>query len=115
MKYTKFYISFFTIIFFCSILIPSAYSHGGKKHGENEFTAFAAIQKATMLYGKLIENGKLSETWELDIVNVSVTTRMKQDDKEFVVSFEKTDGSPNKVYIYFNSTGEYSGSNFTGK
>ena len=104
-----------TFLLAISTLIPSAFSHGGKNHGENGITAYSVLKEATVLYGQLLEKGKLAETWELDLDSIKVTTRQKQGNTEFVVSFEKSSGDPNKVFIFFDATGKYSGSNFTGK
>jgi hypothetical protein len=104
-----------TIIAVSLIMIPSAFSHGGKKHGENNFTSFMALKEATKLYGQLIEKGKLPESWEMELKSISISTRQKQDDTEFVVSFEKSSGDPNIVFIFLDATGKYSGSNFTGE
>lgn len=97
------------------IVIPTAFSHGGKVHAENEFTAFDALQKATKLYGQLLTKGKLSEAWEFDLVNIFLSTRVGQNGNEFVVLFQIASGEQNKVFIFFDATGKYLGSNFTGK
>lgn len=96
------------------LIIPSAFSHGGKKHAENEFTAFSALKMATQLYGELLTKGKLSEDWEIELVNISISTRKGQVGEEFIVLFEKSNGDPKKVFIFFDATGKYLGSNFTG-
>jgi hypothetical protein len=96
------------------LIIPSALSHGGKKHEENEFTAFSALKMATQLYGQLLSKGKLAEDWEIGLVNISISTRKGQVGEEFIVLFEKSNGDPNKVFIFFDAAGKYLGSNFTG-
>ena len=52
------------MIFIFTIIIPAvaAFGHGGK-HSE-AFTHLQALQKATQLYDKLINNGKLDPSWE---------------------------------------------------
>lgn len=92
----------------------SAFSHGGKKH-TNSFTALKALQKATEMYDKLVDRGKLPESWETDLKKVDISNRPKGDQWEYVVSFERSAGEPNTVYIFFTAEGKYSGSNFTGK
>lgn len=92
----------------------SAFSHGGKMH-TNSFTALKALQKATEMYDKLVDRGKLPESWETDLKKVDISNRPKGDQWEYVVSFERSAGEPNTVYIFFTAEGKYSGSNFTGK
>lgn len=95
--------------------VAPAYSHGGKSHGEEAFTAFQAVQKATQLYDRLIVAGKLSETWETQLKNIKINIRKVSETREYVVQFERASGDPGSVYFFFNKNGEYSGSNFTGK
>jgi len=90
------------------------YGHGGKKHSSS-FTALQALQKATELYDKLVVSGKLPDSWETDLKKVDILNRQKGDQREYVVSFERSAGEPNTVYIFFTAEGEYSGSNFTGE
>ena len=104
-----------TIILLSFMIIPQVFSHGGKTHEENEFTAFSALNGATKLYGELLAKGKLDETWEMELVNVSISTRQNQGNKEFVISYEKSNGDPKKVFIFFDADGKYTGSNFSGE
>ena len=91
-----------------------AYSHGGK-HAPGEFTHLKALKKATELYDKLIEKEKLDQSWEYTLFQVDVFKRGTNDKYEIVVSFERTDGDPKTVYIFFNASDKYVGSNFTGE
>jgi hypothetical protein len=91
-----------------------AYSHGGK-HAPGEFTHLQALKKATELYDQLIEKGKLDQGWENNLSQVDVFKRETDDNYEVVVSFERTEGDPKTVYIFFDTSGQYAGSNFTGK
>ena len=104
----------FMILLF-TIIIPAvaAFGHGGK-HSE-AFTNLQALQKATRLYDKLIDNGKLDPSWETDLEQVTVSNRQKGDRKEIVVVFQRREGDPKTVYIYFKTDGKYAGSNFTGE
>jgi len=104
-----------TIFLLSFMILPQAFSHGGKTHEENEFTAFSALNGATKLYGQLLGKSKLDETWEMELVNVSISTRQNQGNKEFVVSFEKLNGDPKKVFIFLDVDGKYTGSNFSGE
>ncbi len=90
------------------------FSHGGKNHAENEFTSFSALNMAVTLYGQLLMKNKLMETWETDLVKINISTRVNDGENEFVVSFEKASGDPNKVFIFYDAKGNYTGSNFTG-
>ena len=103
------------MIFIFTIIIPAvaAFGHGGK-HSE-AFTHLQALQKATQLYDKLINNGKLDPSWETGLEQVTVSNRQKGDKKEIVVVFHRREGDPKTVYIYFNADGKYAGSNFTGE
>ena len=91
-----------------------AFSHGGK-HAPGELTHLQALKKATELYDRLIGNGKLDQSWENTLSRVDVVNREKGNNKEIVVSFHRTDGDPEAVYIFFTAKGKYAGSNFTGE
>ena len=73
------------------------------------------MKKATELYDQLIEKGKLDQNWENLLSQVDVFKREKDNKSEIVVSFHRTGGDPKTVYIFFNGSGKYSGSNFTGE
>ena len=90
-----------------------AFGHGGKHSGT--FTHLQALQKATQLYDKLIDNGKLEQGWETGLEKVTVSDRQKGDKKEIVVEFRRGEGDPPVVYIFFDASGKYTGSNFTGE
>jgi hypothetical protein len=90
-----------------------AFSHGGK-HAPGEFTNLQALKKATELYDQLIGKGKLDQSWENKLSKVDVFKREKDDKNEIVVSFQRASGEPKTVYIFFDSSGKYSGSNFSG-
>ena len=113
-KFRKYYIAigFLFIVFFISASL--AFSHGGK-HKPGEFTHLQALKKATELYDQLIGKGKLDQSWENALSQVDVFKRAKDDENEIVVSFKRANGEPKTVYIFFNSSGKYSGSNFTGE
>ena len=91
-----------------------AFSHGGK-HAPGEFTHLQALKKATELYDQLIGKGKLDQSWENTLTKVDVSKRAKDDKDEIVVSFRRASGDPQTVYIFFNASGKYTGSNFTGE
>jgi hypothetical protein len=74
-----------------------------------------AAKKGITLYDKLVAGGKLGETWETRLTEIKVFSRSRKNAKEFVVQFDRDQGDPQSVYIFFNEEGEYSGSNFTGK
>jgi hypothetical protein len=113
-EFLKYYIAigFFIIVFLISASL--AFSHGGK-HTPGEFTNLQALKKATELYDQLIGKGKLDQSWENMLSQVDVFKRKKDDKNELVVSFQRTSGEPKTVYIFFNASGKYSGSNFTGE
>ena len=106
---------FFTIFLMITGVAPQAHSHGGKTHGENEFTPLEAIKKAISLYDKLISSQKIDQSWENDLVNVEVGKRKTDNSEEYVVSFRRNNSNTNTLYIFFNLNGEYVGSNFTGR
>ena len=93
----------------------SAFSHGGKTHSEETFTAFQAVQKATQLYDRLIAAGKLSEGWETGLKTIKISTRKTGNKSEYVIQFETDKENPDSVYFFFSKEGMYSGSNFTGE
>ena len=102
--------SLFVILIFTSL----ALSHGGK-HAPGEFTHLQALKKATGLYDQLIGKGKLDQSWENKLSQVDVFKRGADDKYEIVVSFERTEGDPKTVYIFFDTSGKYVGSNYTGE
>lgn len=102
-------------LLFSFSMVQPVHSHGGKTHGEEAFTALQAAQKATQLYDRLIVSGKLPEVWETKLKNISVSIRNADNEREYIVQFEITEGDPGSVYFFFDQDGEYSGSNFTGK
>ena len=93
------------------ILIGSAAAHGPGGHAESSFTALQALDKGVTLYDKLVSSGKLEESWETGLNRVKIEMR----GKEYVVSFSRSEGDPESLYIFFNEEGEYTGSNFTGE
>ena len=102
------------ILFLISISEAPVLGHGGK-HAADAFTHLQALQKATELYDRLIGNGKLDQSWETTLTRVNVSTRQKGDKKEVVVSFQRAEGKPQNVYIFFSADGKYAGANFTGE
>ena len=100
-------------LFAIAISAVTAFGHGGK-HSER-FTHLQALQKATQLYDKLIKKGKLDQSWETDLDQVTVSNRQKGDKKEILVAFHRGEGDPAAVYIFFTASGKYTGSNFTGE
>ena len=106
-----------SVIGFVSLGIGTlpAFSHGGKTHGGEMFSAFQAVQKATQLYDRLIASGKLSEAWETELKTIHIAVRKPKDRREYVVQFQRAEGDPDSVYFFFDQEGEYAGSNFTGK
>ena len=92
------------------------FAHGGKPHAAGAFTPLNALQKAVELYDKLVDTGKLEESWEIHLTKVEVSTRPERHGgKAYVVSFQRNAGEPKAVYIFFSADGKYAGSNFTGK
>jgi hypothetical protein len=92
-----------------------ARSHGGKTHTEDGITTFQAVQKATVLYDRLIASGKLPEIWETGLKAIIISTRNTGNSRETVVQFETIYENPSSVYFFFSQDGEYSGSNFSGE
>ena len=90
-----------------------AFGHGGKH--SDKFTQLQALQKATKLFDQLISKGKLDQSWETGLENVAISKRKNKGKDEVLVSFQREEGDPRAVYIFFNSDGKYTGSNFTGE
>ena len=90
-----------------------AFGHGGK-HLE-KFTQLQALQKATKLFDQLVTKGKLDQSWETGLTTIAISNRKNNGNAEVVVSFQRKKGDPKAVYIFFNSNGKYTGSNFTGE
>ena len=113
-EYLKYNIAFGLLFIVLLISASLAFSHGGK-HAPGEFTNLQALKKATELYDQLIGKGKLDQSWENKLSKVDVFKREKDDKNEIVVSFQRASGEPETVYIFFDSSGKYSGSNFSGE
>lgn len=97
------------------LLAISALAHGPKGHGGQSFTALEAAKKGIGLYDKLVADGKLEESWETGLKEIKVFSRNRENATEFVVQFDRDQGNPRSVYIFFDDNGAYSGSNFTGE
>ena len=104
----------FSLLLVLLILASLAFSHGGK-HAAGEFTHLQALKKATELYDQLIGKGKLDQTWENKLIQVEVFKRETNAKSEIAVSFHRAKGDPKTVYIFFDTSGKYAGSNFTGE
>lgn len=103
-----------TITVFCIVTATvTAFGHGGKHSGT--FTHLQALQKATQLYDKLISSAKLDQSWETGLEKATVSKRQNGDKDEIVVEFHRIEGDPPVVYIFFDASGKYTGSNFTGE
>lgn len=93
----------------------ATYGHGGKTHEDNTFTALKALQKATALYDKLLSDGKLDASWETQLADIAISARKRNGRDEIAVAFQRAEGSPAAVFIFFTAQGEYAGSNFSGQ
>ena len=113
-EYLNVYIAIVFLLIIFLISTSLAFSHGGK-HAPGEFTNLQVLKKATELYDQLVGKGKLDQSWENKLFQVNVFKREKEDKNEFVVSFQRESGEPKKDYIFFNASGKYSGSNFSGE
>lgn len=113
-EHQNYYVAIGFLFIVLLISASLAYSHGGK-HTPGEFTNLQALKKATELYDQLIGKGKLDQSWENTLSQVDVFKRGKEDKNEIVVSFQRTSGEPKTVYIFLDSSGKYSGSNFSGE
>ena len=100
-------------LFAVILTVALAFGRGGKH--SDQFTQLQALQKATKLYDQLIAKGKLDQTWETGVQNVTISNRKREGKNEVIVSFQRKEGDPKTVYIFFNSKGKYSGSNFSGE
>lgn len=103
-------LSIFGMLVFATIV----FGHGGK-HAPDEFTPLLALKKATGLYDQLLAKGKLDQTWERGLMQVEISKRRNQGKEEIAVSFQRIEGDPKSVFIFFTADGKYSGSNFTGE
>ena len=90
-----------------------AFGHGGKH--SDKFTQLQALQKATKLFDQLITKGKLDQSWEMGLQNVIISKRNNNGKDEVAVAFQRKEGDPTSVYIFFKPDGKYAGSNFTGE
>lgn len=104
------------ILFILIVFMTSqVWGHGPKGHGGVSFTALEAAKKGIQLYDRLLETGKLPDSWETELADIKVFARETSGRKEIVVQFKRTTGEPRSVYIFFSEKGGYSGSNFTGE
>jgi len=106
-------LAFITALIAVILTVSLAFGHGGKH--SDKFTQLQALQKATKLYDQLVTKGKLEQSWETGLENVAISKRKNNDKVEVVVSFQRQEGDPKAVYIFFDSKGKYTGSNFTGE
>ena len=106
-----------TLVFLVAVMAgATVFAHGGKGHGSGgDFTNLEALKKAIEFYDKLIASEKLEVGWETNVEKVQIAERRKGAEVEKVVSFSRSSGEPKTVYIFFKSSGEYAGSNFTGQ
>ena len=109
-NYTMVPVFFGLLVLMAAVTI--AHGHGGK-HAD-QFTHLQALQKGTQLYDQLISKGKLDESWEANLTNVSISMRNVASGEEIVVAFKRESGDPDTVFIFFKPDGKYAGSNFTG-
>jgi hypothetical protein len=110
---TKILLGIGLLIFVLILSTTFAFGHGGKH--SDKFTHLQALQKATKLFDQLVTKGKLDQSWETGIQNVAISKRKNKGKDEVVVSFQREEGDPKTVYIFFDSNGKYVGSNFTGQ
>ena len=96
------------------LVAGTAFGHGGKTHADEKFTALEALGKATELYGRLVESGKLDGSWKSDLERVEIAHMNKKDGRAFGISFHRGGTEPKAVHIFFTGDGKYAGSNFTG-
>ena len=102
-----------TVLIAVIMTVSLASGHGGKH--SDKFTQLQALQKATKLFDQLVTKGKLDQSWETGLENVAISKRKNNGKDEVVVSFQRKEGDPKVVYIFFDSKGKYTGSNFTGE
>lgn len=102
-----------TFLLFALGLSGDLRGHGGKH--EEAFSSLQALEKGLKLYDRLIQSGKMEESWETELVKTRIEKVSREGTMEFKVSFERKSGKPNKVFIFFSETGEYQGSNFGGQ
>jgi len=103
------------LFLFFPLKIETVNAHGGKGHDPGGFTSLMAVQKATELFDQLVSLNKLDNTWETRLIRIEVVSQKTREKQEFVVSFRRNSGNPDVVYFFFDITGMYTGSNFTGK
>jgi hypothetical protein len=106
-------LAFITALIAVIMTAGLSFGHGGKH--SDKFTQLQALQKATKLFDQLVTKGKLEQSWETGLANVALSKRNINGKDEVVVSFQRREGDPRAVYIFFNSNGKYTGSNFTGE
>lgn len=89
-----------------------ANAHGGKNHGDDQITSFAALQAATDLYSRLIAHGKLDQTWETQLAQVKIGAPEQNEQPNYTVTFTRSTGNPSGVLFIIAPNGEYVGSDF---
>jgi hypothetical protein len=104
------------IIFCFNLLVTDmARAHGGKTHQSEGITALEAVETATGLFKRLIEKGKLDDSWESGLVEIRVSHPDQTSESNYAVSFHRQNKTPEAVYIFISLQGKYAGSNFTGR
>jgi len=79
----------FIIVIFNLSLVDTTRAHGGKTHQAEGITALEAVQTATGLFERLVEKGKLDETWENGLVKIRVSHPADAGGSNYTVSFHR--------------------------
>lgn len=109
----------FMLLTFNTVAIagPGAAGHSHDGHGHSHEISQDQAQKAgSIVLGKLVEKGKIENSWEQASLKSS-SKKPFSGGEEWVVVFENknvNDPKKQKLFIFLSPTGEYIAANFTG-
>jgi hypothetical protein len=100
-----------------TLLATSAFAGPGHSH-DGPFTEMEAIKDASAYIADFVQKGRLDASWsEVEATEVQKKT-IEYSQEEWVVIFSNPNESDPKkktLYVFFNSYGEFSRTNFTGR
>lgn len=114
------FIFYIAMVFFSlnlSVVFPPAslYAHGSQGHDENAFSNYDAVKKSLEVFDTLLMKKKLGQDWKIDFSDIVVLNSVENSRKQIMVRISRQKGNPESLYIFFDETGKYKGSNFKGK
>ena len=106
----------YSILIIFLIMQPSITSevraHGGKTHTGNEFSPLDVLKKGTSMFEALLKQKKIDMAWGIHLETVVISSEKTNKGEDFRVEFTRNTGEPKTLFLFFNESGDYTGSNF---